>query len=258
MSPGRSMSRMSDISLDVSTPPMWHITLAPPPALVAASIDRRSGSMPFLAMTFSDMRTLTPMAMSEFSATALAQASTTRVVDVVELRHRKRRQADIGDVHESIETRARLSHHIAAERGEVVGAGIARRHHGGGGLKRQQFVRRDADRGAVGIDMSMQVDEAGGHELAADVQDLERPFGGNVGLHRLDDAPTDADVAPAPQVLAGIEHLAALDEEVELVVRPHRRERGTAAEPAGSERQQRCGLRQEPAAGRNDHGHSSE
>jgi hypothetical protein len=119
------------------------------------------------------------------------------VIDVVELRHRKRRQAHIGDVHEGVETRAGLPDDVAAERGEVVGAGIARRHHGGGGLERQQLVRRNADRGAVGVDMGMQVDETGGHELAADIQDLERAIGGNVGLHRLDDAPTNADVAPA-------------------------------------------------------------
>ena len=41
-------------------------------------------------------------------------------------------------------------------------------------------------------------------------------------LERLDHAPADADVALAPQRLARIEHVAALDDEVELVVRPHR------------------------------------
>jgi len=55
---------------------MWHITLAPVPAFSHAAIDRFSGSNPCLAMTFSDMRTLTPITMSEFSATAFAAAST--------------------------------------------------------------------------------------------------------------------------------------------------------------------------------------
>jgi len=61
--------------------------------------------------------------------------------------------------------------------------------------------------------------------------------------------------APGPQVLAGIEHLAALDDEVELVVRPHGGERG-AARNSGAERQQRSGIGEEPAAGRSDHGYS--
>jgi hypothetical protein len=55
---------------------MWHMTLAPVPARSLAVIARLNGSMPFLSMTFSDIRTLTPIAMSEFSATALAHAST--------------------------------------------------------------------------------------------------------------------------------------------------------------------------------------
>ena len=55
---------------------MWHMTLAPVPAFSQAMMARLSGSMPCLAITFSDMRTLTPITMSAFSATALAQAST--------------------------------------------------------------------------------------------------------------------------------------------------------------------------------------
>ena len=46
---------------------------------------------------------------------------------------------------------------------------------------------------------------------------------GDFRLYRLDHTPADADVAFAAQRLAGIEHVAALDHEVELVGRPHRR-----------------------------------
>ena len=45
--------------------------------------------------------------------------------------------------------------------------------------------------------------------------------GRNLVLDGLDHAPANADVALAPQRLAGIEHIAALDHEVELVVRAH-------------------------------------
>ena len=66
-------------------------------------------------------------------------------------------------------------------------------------------------------------------------------FGGargrNLVLDRLDHAPANADVALSAQRLAGVEHVAALDHEVELVVRPHRgvgasgRSAATAADP---------------------------
>ena len=52
---------------------------------------------------------------------------------------------------------------------------------------------------------------------------FERARRRNFRLDRLDHAPADADVAFAAQRLAGIEHVAALDHEIELVVRPHRR-----------------------------------
>ena len=57
-----------------------------------------------------------------------------REVDVVELGDRERRQADVGDVDEGVEPRARLRHDVAAEGGEVVGARVARRDAGRGAL----------------------------------------------------------------------------------------------------------------------------
>ena len=54
---------------------MWHITLPPVPDSSQARIARCSGSRPCLAITFSDMRTFTPITMSAFSATALAAVS---------------------------------------------------------------------------------------------------------------------------------------------------------------------------------------
>ncbi len=75
MSPARRVLRTSPISCGVATPPMWHITRAPPPAISQARMARLSGSMPAWLMTFSDMRTLTPMAMSAFSATVRAASS---------------------------------------------------------------------------------------------------------------------------------------------------------------------------------------
>ena len=85
----------------------------------------------------------------------------------------------------------------------------------------------------------MQVDQSGRDQLAAGVEHPQRARGGNVGLDRLDQAIADADVAPAAQRLAGIQHIGGLDHEIELVVRPHRAEclagqRGSERERAGT------------------------
>ena len=66
---------IANISSTVSTPPMWHITRPCVPASSQARIARLSGSMPCRAITFCDMRTLMPMAMSAFSASVFAAAS---------------------------------------------------------------------------------------------------------------------------------------------------------------------------------------
>ena len=67
---------MRDISSTLSTPPMWHITFAfGTPDSSQARIARFSGSRPCCAITFSDIRTLTPMTMSAFSATVRAAIS---------------------------------------------------------------------------------------------------------------------------------------------------------------------------------------
>jgi hypothetical protein len=81
---------------------------------------------------------------------------------------------------------------------------------------------------AVGIDVAVQVDQARRHQLAGGVEHAQRPLRRDVGLERLDHPIADADVAPAPQRLARVEHVAALDDEIELVVRTHGGERPAA------------------------------
>src|SRR6516164_1894767 len=84
-----------------------------------------------------------------------------------------------------------------------------------------ELVGWDANSRAVRIDMSVEVDETRRHELPGSVEHAQRAGRGNFGLERFDDAVPDADVAPAPERLAWIEHLTALDHQIELVIRPH-------------------------------------
>ena len=157
-----------------------------------------------------------------------------RIVDVVELGDRECRQAVIGDVEEGVDARPRLRHDVAAQRRKIVDAGIAGRDQRGGALELREFVGGNADRRAIGVDMAVQVDQARRHQLAGGVDGLGRARRRNVVFDRLDHAPADADVAFAPQRLAGIEHVAALDDEIELVVRPHRGLRAGRPAPAAA------------------------
>ena len=95
-----------------------------------------------------------------------------RIVDVVELRDRESRQAVVGDMEKRVHPRPRLRHDVAAQRRKVVDAGIAGRHHGRGALKLHQLVGGNADRRTVGIDVAMQIDQAGHDQFARGVDAL--------------------------------------------------------------------------------------
>jgi len=134
-------------------------------------------------------------------------------------------------MNEGVHPGARLRDHVAAQSGEIVGAGVAGGHHGRGCLVWNEFVGGNADRRAVGVNVGVQVDQPRCDQPAAGFEHAQRPLGGNTAFHGLDHAEADADVANAAQILAGIEHFAALDEEIELVVRPHRGLYGAGKEP---------------------------
>src|SRR5262245_7688026 len=68
-----------------------------------------------------------------------------REIDVVELRDGKRRQPDIGDMHEGVESGAGLPDNEAPEGGEIVCTGVTRRNTCRGALIDHGFVGRKAD-----------------------------------------------------------------------------------------------------------------
>ncbi len=137
------------------------------------------------------------------------------VVDVEQFADRETGQADGGNVHEGEQPAARLRRHQPFEAGEIVGARIARADVGGCAGKRHQFVGRDADRRAVGIDMRVQVDETRRHQLALGVDALLALFRRDGWLDRRDLSETNADIAHAAQPLTRIDHLAAADHQIE-------------------------------------------
>jgi hypothetical protein len=64
-------------------------------------------------------------------------------------------------VHEGIKAGPCLCRDQTAEGRKIVGARIPRRNAGGRALMWDQFVGRNSDGGAVGIDMGVEVYEAG-------------------------------------------------------------------------------------------------
>ncbi len=145
-----------------------------------------------------------------------------REVDIVELGDRERRKPHIGNVDEGVEAGARLRRDEAAERREIIRAGIPRRDAGGGALVGHELVGGNADRRPVRVHVRVEVDQSRRDQLAGGIEHAQRARRRNLGFHRLDHAIADADIAPAAQRLARIEHIAALDHKIELVVRPHR------------------------------------
>src|SRR5207253_2161580 len=79
-----------------------------------------------------------------------------REAEVEEVRLGEAGVADVRDMHEGVEARARLRRDVAPEGGESVRAGVAGVDHRRRALERDQLVRRDADRRAVRIDVRVQ------------------------------------------------------------------------------------------------------
>jgi len=69
--------------------------------------------------------------------------------------------------------------------------------------------------------MTVKIDQARCHQLARGIDGLERARRRDFRLDRFHYTPANADVAFPPQRLTGIEHIAALDYEVEFVGRAH-------------------------------------
>jgi len=102
---------------------------------------------------------------------------------------------------------------VAAESRKVAGAGASRIDQGGGAAASRDGGGVDPDRGAAPIDVSVEVDQAGRDEQAADVAGLG---GGLVeALADGDDLPaSESDVAAGVDPLRGIDEVAAAQDEI--------------------------------------------
>jgi hypothetical protein len=102
---------------------------------------------------------------------------------------------------------------VAAEAGEVAGAGAAGIDQSGGAAASRDGGGVDPDRGAAPIDMGVQVDQPGRDEQTADIAGVGRGFVD--ALADGDDLPAgESDVAAGVDSLRGIDEVAAAQDEI--------------------------------------------
>ncbi len=103
---------------------------------------------------------------------------------------------------------------VGAEAMEVAGSGAAGIDQGSGARAPGHRLRLHAEAGAAPVNMGVQVDQTGHHELARGRDDLARRGSIDLGLDGRDPAILERDVgAPIPS-LRGIDHPPAPDYEV--------------------------------------------
>jgi hypothetical protein len=107
-----------------------------------------------------------------------------------------------------------------------VSAGIACADDGCHSRSRRRLVGRDGQRADAGVDVRMHVDQPGDHDLPARVDDdrarVRRVLADRapdpcreIGLHHCDAAELDSDVQLLVDLVAGVDHAAAANDEIQ-------------------------------------------
>ena len=78
------------------------------------------------------------------------------IVNIEQFRDWKTRQTRYRNVHKGKLARARGWHDEPAEGSEIIGTGVARRHHGGGALVGDQLICRNTNGGTVRVGVAVQ------------------------------------------------------------------------------------------------------
>ncbi len=124
---------------------------------------------------------------------------------------------DAGMRHMQISEDAHLARldHMLAEAGEIAGAGTAGIDRGGDAGGAAKLLGVDAERGATPIDMGVQVDQAGRHDLACNVAHGGRGIRLQAAADLRHLAVGKRDVADRVEPLRGVDHAAAAQDQVE-------------------------------------------
>ena len=147
---------------------------------------------------------------------------------VEELGLGKPAQSNVCDMHKGIEASACVPHDVAPKGREIIRARIPGGNHRGCALEGDQLVGGYADRGAVRIDVRVQINEPRNNDPARGVEYAQCARRWNVRLNSLYFPVAHTKVPFCAQALARVEQLATLDHQVKLVVRPHGGAHGSA------------------------------
>src|SRR5262249_14660412 len=142
----------------------------------------------------------------------LADGLRIEVPDVLAFAHPGVDQPDAGDVQKAERADLRRLVDVPAETLQHGPTRASRVYDRGNAGAKAGRVRPHAPGGRAGVDVGVDVDEAGGDRGAGGVQERVRhpPFEG--GFYRRDEAVPDADIAAAAQVLAGVDDVTTDDQ----------------------------------------------
>ncbi len=103
---------------------------------------------------------------------------------------------------------------VIPEGGEVGGVDVAGFDGGGDAGAERVVIGIDAGRAGGGVEVGLEVDEAGGDDVVADLDDFAALRGGNAGGDLADAAFGDGDVEAAVAFVFGVDDAAAFENEV--------------------------------------------
>src|SRR5262249_60926938 len=118
-------------------------------------------------------------------------------------------------MHKGEEAGARLRDHPVPKASKGMPSRIAGGDACGGGGEGDQLIGRQPNPGDEWIVVGMEVDEARGDQLTGCINALYRPIRGNGGSDGRDLSILDPNIPWSSEVLAGIEHVAPGDQEIE-------------------------------------------
>jgi hypothetical protein len=156
-----------------------------------------------------------PRIRSRFSAATRAHSRDVEQPQILGLADhhglREREDARIGQVEIGQDAHRRGLDHMGPEAGKIARARAAGIDEGRHRAAARERFRRHAQRSAAPVDMRVQVDQAGGHDLAAYVA---RVLALQIVADRCDLAAAEGDVGDAVDTLRRVDHPATLQHKI--------------------------------------------
>ena len=129
------------------------------------------------------------------------------IVNIEQFGDWKTRQTCYRNVHKGKLARARGWHDEPAEGSEIIGTGVACRHHGGGALVGDQLVCRNTNGGTVRVGVAVQVNQAWCDQSTTRIHHALCTIGCNGRRNRFNQPEANANVPLTRQALARVQYI---------------------------------------------------